>query len=414
MKNKVLIIAFFYPPSSNASVQRILKLTEYLPGLGWEPIVLTAKPFAYAGRLESSQGIPPSIQSCVYRLPAVDVSKHLSVKGKYLGCLELVDRWSSWIPGAIIKGMKLVGSFRPDIILSTTPIPSANIIAYYLSRKSKIPWIADYQDPFRYHYRKIELFKGIVQKKIDKMTVSNCKKAIFATENAKEAYIECFGEMFRDKFLTIENGYDEVNWLKIQDVTSLESGFSFDVDKFTILYSGALYSNGRDPLPVFKAISFLSGEGIINEKNFELVFQGAGTGEKFQEVLEGLSINSLVRFTGSVPYLESLCSMQRANALLLIQDAIFNLQTPGKLYEYIRAGRPIVVVTPHESSTGNAARRYQLASVGQSTEDIILILKQLIESSGHVTEEVRTQDFSRYARAIDYAGIFNKCKLENV
>src|SRR5262245_50095307 len=41
MSHKVLFVAYFYPPLANSGTQRPLKLANYLPEFGWEPLVLT-------------------------------------------------------------------------------------------------------------------------------------------------------------------------------------------------------------------------------------------------------------------------------------------------------------------------------------------------------------------------------------
>ena len=44
---KLLIITYYWPPSGGAGVQRCLKFSKYLPDLGWEPIIFTAKDAQY-------------------------------------------------------------------------------------------------------------------------------------------------------------------------------------------------------------------------------------------------------------------------------------------------------------------------------------------------------------------------------
>ena len=38
---RVLIIAYYWPPSAGSGVQRWLKFTKYLPEFGWQPVVFT-------------------------------------------------------------------------------------------------------------------------------------------------------------------------------------------------------------------------------------------------------------------------------------------------------------------------------------------------------------------------------------
>ena len=40
---KVLIVAYYFPPSGGPGVQRVLKNVKYLSQFGWEPIVLTVE-----------------------------------------------------------------------------------------------------------------------------------------------------------------------------------------------------------------------------------------------------------------------------------------------------------------------------------------------------------------------------------
>ena len=42
-KKKVLIIAYYWPPSGGIAVQRWLKFVKYLPEFGWSPVVIVPK-----------------------------------------------------------------------------------------------------------------------------------------------------------------------------------------------------------------------------------------------------------------------------------------------------------------------------------------------------------------------------------
>ncbi len=402
---KVLIIAFYFPPSSGAAVQRTLKAVEYLPDFGWEPIVLTAKPSAYDA-LEDSQSIPACVADKTYRTPAWDVYRHLSIKGKHFAWMASIDRWSTWIPGAIREGKRLIKEHKPDLILSTTPIPSANVIASRLAKASNIPWVADYQDPFGYHHYPTPKLKTIALKKIDLSTMKRAKAAIFATDNTKDTYQSAFQTVANCQFYTVENGFDETNWQKLsQHKPGTQSPFSDN--KFSLFYSGVLYPNGRDPLPLFKALQQLKASGNISSDTFELVFQGSGDGVNFKAQLLELGINDLVRFAPSVPYLDSLYYMQQAQALVLIQDAVFNLQVPGKLYEYMRTGRPVLTMTPDTSATAHVARHYPGSKISYTPEAIAKTLTHWITDLPASYPGESMQQFSRREKTREMATIFN-------
>src|SRR5690606_39159059 len=53
MSKKVLIIAYYWPPSGGSGVQRWLKFVKYLPTFGWQPYVFTPENPSFAIKDES-------------------------------------------------------------------------------------------------------------------------------------------------------------------------------------------------------------------------------------------------------------------------------------------------------------------------------------------------------------------------
>ena len=48
-RRKILMVAYHFPPLAGSSgIQRTLRFVQHLTALGWQPIVLTASPWAYA------------------------------------------------------------------------------------------------------------------------------------------------------------------------------------------------------------------------------------------------------------------------------------------------------------------------------------------------------------------------------
>jgi glycosyltransferase involved in cell wall biosynthesis len=411
MTKKVLMIAFHFPPNPSIGVQRTFKTAEYLPEFGWEPIILTAKPTAY-DTTESSQEISESLLANTYRTTAFDVHRHMTVMGKHLGWMAMIDRWTTWVPGAVWQGRKIIKEHKPDLIWSTSPIPSAHIIARILSKKYDIPWVADYRDPMKYHNYPTPPVTAKALKYIDVKTIESCKAAVFTTPKAMELYRDHFNQQSPDKFFTVENGYDEANWEKLND-HKLTSKNPISTTKFSLLYSGVLYQNGRDPTPLFQALKKLKHENRINKDNFELIFQGAGDGSVFVETIEALGIAALVRFMPSVPYLDSLFYIKEANALVIIQDKVFNFQIPGKLYECIRTGNPIIVITPEDSSTAWAANKYALSSVVKTEEQVRDAILKLLKKKNTSLDTSNVQQFSRFQKASEITDIFNHVIANN-
>jgi glycosyltransferase involved in cell wall biosynthesis len=407
MNKKVLMVAFDYPPSKSVAGQRTLRMTQYLPEFGWDPIILTAKIKAYDG-LDYSQIIPSHMKNKVFRTTAFDVDRHLSIKGKHFNWMKVIDRWSTWIPSAIYRGLQIIKKEKPDVIWSTYPTMSAHIIANILSKKSGIPLIVDYQDPLGYiHKDNVPSFKKRVSLKVDNAVLSRCKYAVFATEEAKEAYSSYHHNIKNKKFQSIENGYDESNFSLIQSLTEKITS-PFNTSKFSLYYSGVLYPDGRNPNPTFNALAQLQNDNLISDENFELIFQGSGDGQSFKTIVEQLNIQGLVKFIEPVPFVESLKNMMDATALLLIQDDIFKLQVPGKLFEYIRAQKPVLVATPLASATGQVAEKSACGAIAHTKNEIYNVLKMWLTTPPLIQQEKDITTHSRYEKAKQLSIILDK------
>lgn len=405
MSKTILMIAFDFPPSNAASVQRTLKFFEYLNDFGWTTILLTAKPLAYP-LVDNS--FKPSLRSnqFVYRATALDVQKHLSIKGKHLSWMKTPDRWGTWIPFATRLGKKIIDKHQPDIVWSTVPTPSANVIANRLAKYSKKPWVADYRDPASHVNTNNGDWLNNIHRKIDDATFKRADKLTFATEAAQDLYKTQYQN--HEKFNVIENGYDENNFVLAKSLAKGHSNI-FKEDKFSLYYAGGLYSDGRNPVPLFEAISFLKNQGDLSEDNFELIFQGAGDGVEFSEKLKQLGIEALVSFIKPTSFLLALVNMTRADALLIIQDSRFNLQIPGKIFEYLRTGRPLLLKTDKTGATATLANKHKNCFIAY---DVNELQKSLLEMIALEVTEINMGEISKFSRKLkakELDNILNSC-----
>jgi hypothetical protein len=408
MTKTVLIVAFDFLPSNAAAVQRILKLADYMKDFNWQPVILTATPSAYEN-IDEQQEVPQHLVNHIYRTKAWDVHRHLSIKGKHFNWMKAIDRWSTWIPGAINKGSQLLQQYKFDAILSTAPIPSAHIIAYNLAKKSQLPWLADYQDPMAYLYEKTSWLRKQCHQRIDTLVATHSAGVVFATEQAKDLFQTRYQHLnTRTKYYAIENGYDDTNFERLEK-SSQTFPSPFASEKFSLYYSGILYPNGRNPLPLFQAIAQLHQQQKINSNNFEMIFQGTGDGLKFHAVLKDLQIANLVKFCPSTSFVNSLYNMTKADALVLIQDEVFNLQVPGKLFEYLRAQKPIIAITPENSATAGVAKPFNLTHICNTPETIASAIINCIQGENKPEESLdKIQQYSRYQKSISFINVLNE------
>lgn len=386
---RILMVALDFPPCKSAGVQRTLKFAEYLMEFGWEPIILTVDESAHE-QLDHSQEVPAGIKH-VYRSFSYNASRDFSIKGKYLSIMKEPDRWWTWRYSAVPLGKELIKKYQPDVIWSTYPVSTAHSIANKLANYSGLPWIADYRDPVQSRYdNSIKPVLNIAQN-IEAKVLNNAAKVVFTTQQASTLYQSIYPDLPLNKFHVIENGFDEGNF-QLEDV---QSGVSENTKKFTLLHSGAVYQNGRDPVEIFKAIAALKTKGLIAEDSFELVFRGI-SGELYTDIINSLGIEKLIQFKPSISYVESLNEMMAADALLLIQGALFRNQIPGKLFEYIRSNKPILALTSKIGATSELLEDVEVAYSAEYADEVSLAIEQLMRTE--TCERKNIARFSRYEK----------------
>jgi glycosyltransferase involved in cell wall biosynthesis len=348
MVKRVLMIAYHYPPLRGSSgIQRTLKFSKYLPEYGWNPIVLTAHPRAYqhTGQDQVDE-IPCDVP--VRRAFALDTAKHLAYQGCYLGTLALPDRWVSWWLGAVPAGLSLIRKYRPEVIWSTYPIATAHLIALTLHRLTGIPWIADMRDPMTDVGYPSNPVTRRIYKWIERQTITRCTQAVCTTPGTIKLYRDRFPDIPASRYRLIENGYDEENFAAA--ATPAEAVGS-NPKPFVLVHSGVIYPSERDPVPFFEALSQLSAEGRISPCNLNVVLRATGHDDYLRELIERYEIGGIVTLAPPVAYREALSEMLTADGLLILQASNCNHQIPAKLYEYLRAQRPILALTDPAGDT---------------------------------------------------------------
>jgi hypothetical protein len=412
MPKTALLIVLDFPPSNTSSIQRVVSFYRQLKHKGWDVVVLTADTRIYINKSENINyfGID---WNDVHRAKAFDASRDFSIKGKHLSYLSLPDKFSSWIPYAYILGKKLIAKHQPDIIWSTSPGPSANLIAHLLKKKSGIPWVADYRDPLLYLHDPAGGIIDFVHKKIDSKVVKNANLITFATQAVADKYSSYYKNEKSIKCEVINNGFEESNFEILEDnITQINSEHTDK--KFTLYYAGALYASGRDPSLIFEAISKLKQQNVISEDNFQLVFQGSGDGAEFSELLIKLNIEKLIHYLSPIPFMDALEAMIKADALLVIQDERFNLQIPGKIYEYLRTYRPIIAKTPINSATGQLCQLYDGCTICNDITEMTAALKSVF-TKGRQQKEIRNlNSLTRAHGANKLVEIFDSITKDNL
>jgi glycosyltransferase involved in cell wall biosynthesis len=380
---QLLMIVPFFPPSGGGGVHRPLGFVKYLEKFGWRTTVVAPRADAFwiADRSLLDQ-VPPSCS--VYRTETLSGQFILSRLGRKkpvgegaqvrsssrfsrlrkLGAWTLVpDTYLGWYPFAVRMGQRLLARHGFDAIYSTSPPETAHLIGRKLHKLSALPWVADFRDPW------MNLYLLPVPTPVHAWLHRRHERAVctaasvIVTSRWHEELLRGRYPGLRDIRL-IPNGYDHEKFEAYRDCEPPR-------DEFRILHAGML-TQKRSAIPFLNGLKvFLDREPEARER-CRVVFVGPRESENERHV-DVLGLSSIVEFRDSVPHPESLKLECSSHILLLLKhtDPAYHGIVPGKLYEYLGAGRPILALTPEGEARDTVVRRRRGEVAPQHDEDAI-------------------------------------------
>jgi glycosyltransferase involved in cell wall biosynthesis len=416
---RLLMVAYYYPPLGGIGSQRSQKFARHLPRHGWQPIVLTPDQGVYFVDRELDDGI--SAGATVVRTKAIQLSAMLRRASRLAGAdvapvpdpmeirepggavgrarrfaanwLYIPDGQIGWLPYAVQAGRRLIESHEVAAIYSTSFPITAHVAAYRLKRATGIPWVADFRDLWtENHY---DNTSSRLRKRLDRMI----ERRLLAGADALVTVSETWAEALRrlsggtKRVEVIRNGFDPDDFAE---------AIPPEPSRWTLTYVGSFYGSRQDPSPIFDALSRLVAAGAIprSEVNIDLV---GPRDEYVQKRLEDFGLASAARWTGFVSHAESVRHQKRSHLLLLIipSGEPRSGLIPGKLYEYLGAGRKILAIIPDHFEAARIIRETGVGVIA-SPANAKIIEACLLESYSHfrdgATPETSTADLTPYTR----------------
>ena len=316
----------------------------------------------------------------VHRTFCLDVRRDLSIRGKFPGVLALPDRWWTWRFSTVGLARRLAAQHGARAIFSTYPQASAHLIGHALQRKTGLPWVADFRDPMVHGPYPEDWLTRRVLTGLEARTVRAAKRVVLTTPSARELYRQRYPDLPPSHWQLIHNGYDEQAFAAVEQELEPDRRSS---QRFELLHSGLLYRGLRDPTTLFQAIGELKREAKIDSTTFRLVLRACGSEQRHRDMCQAQHIEDLVAIEPGVPYQEALAEMFRADGLLLLQGRLANRQIPAKVYEYLRAKRPLLSVLHPEGDTAALLDRLGVATIAdiESTESIKNALVEFLSTA---------------------------------
>lgn len=382
---RILFVAYHFPPHGGAAVQRSLKFVKYLPSFDVEPTVLTGlgatdRKWSPPDKTLAAE-IPPDIEVVRTPWPAGSRSERLAAEAKRLE-----------VAAQLVEAKRLEAIF-----VSMSPFSDA-VFATELSKRCGIPWIADLRDPWALDEFQVYRTRWHRERNFRAMRRALCSAALIVmnTPEAAAALGKAFPE-FKARSISITNGFD------LEDLPPATPPPRNEF--YTIVHAGFLHAAaglrqrrrpwqyrllgriemGVEILPrshyyLLQALERWRSEdpSIESRVRFHLVGE---TRAIDRELVAHSPVTSMTKFTGYLPHSESVRAVREADLLFLPMHKLPPGKrasiVPGKTYEYLASGRPILAPVPD----GNAKEILTRARTGlvcepDNTEQMVAHLRQ--------------------------------------
>ncbi|MCA9094825.1 MAG: glycosyltransferase family 4 protein [Planctomycetaceae bacterium] len=368
---RVLLISYHFPPVGGAGVQRPIKFCKYLRQFGWEPTVLTAEnPSAPVFDESLCRDLPEGLQIERARTwePDYKVKQNLNATAANNGGWNpkrWLSRWIKsasklvlqpdpqilWLPNAYRKGVQLLSGQKFDAILATAPTYTNFIVGGMLKRKFGVPLLLDYRDEWDLSSKYLEnrsrdWYSSWIQERQQQYVLRSADALIATTEQSAETLQERAAKLGRKlPSECIYNGYDEEDFAGLKRQGDKH-------DRFRLVYTGTLW-NLTSVEPIVQAVERLHHQqpDLCELLEFETVGRNLPEQSDLLTRLQGTGCRLTVETYQ--PHSEVVQRMVRADAQCLLLSDVPGAErvVPGKMFEYLAAGRPILAVMPSGDSS---------------------------------------------------------------
>jgi len=352
---KVLIITYYWPPSGKASLHYPLDLARYFPENGWEPVILTVdeekfshpddsllkyiagmkiirtktwEPFdiykKFTGKDKDARLIASETISTTNKKFSHRVSIWIRMN------LFVPDARAGWYFYAVRGGREFLRKKKVDAIVSVGPPHTAHLVGKSLADDFNLPHYPVFIDPWVdiVYYRdfKRNPLTVRIDNYLENSVIKNAREVVFVTSSMKDDFIRKY-PFLKDKSSVFYWGYNEDNFLSTGKINE-------NREEEIIIHAGNIFDYQDVPMFWKKIKSEI-------EKGRKLRLRFIGTvSTAIKNSISSAGLDDYTDYKGFLPYNEMLSEIMNADFLFVC--ATEKRHVPGKLFEYMRTGVPVI------------------------------------------------------------------------
>ncbi|MFN3640816.1 MAG: glycosyltransferase, partial [Flavobacterium sp.] len=306
-----------------------------------------------------------------------------------------------WVKPSVTFLAKYLKDHPVDVVVTTGPPHSLHLIGLSLQEKLQLPWLADFRDPWTtigYH-KELKLTENSKQKHklLEKKVLQSVDRVIVTSPTTAQE----FSSLTSQPIHVITNGYDDSSVGKLALDTH-----------FTIAHIGSLLSE-RNPRVLWKALRELRKEYPEFKSKMRLKLVGK-VSQEILYTLKEFHLTDALDLLGYLPHQKAVEEQKKSQVLLLIEMDKDETRCilPGKLFEYMVSGRPIMAFGPEGSDIEPILKNTNTGSFFNynSVEDVkshLLELFKEFEQGTLTTHPIGIQPYHRKALTQKLAEVLN-------
>jgi glycosyltransferase involved in cell wall biosynthesis len=267
--------------------------------------------------------------------------------------------YSRWVDVCVKQAERLHRSHRFDLVYSRSLPMIAHVAAYWCARAFKVPWIANINDPWEFHflpdiqYPRTSRFESEIYLFWLRRTL---RKASLITYPCQGLW----------KFHVGLAGMDHPATVIPHIGSSWKKRPASNPSVFNLVHAGKLGAfdiTGRSGYPLLLALRrFLDNTPTAAGQTL-LTLVGPED-KQIQEWSDKLGLQSNIRVVGRVNYERSLQSIADASICVLVEanlpEGIF---FPSKLADYLVSGKPVLALSPRKGVVASMADQEAIVRV---------------------------------------------------
>jgi glycosyltransferase involved in cell wall biosynthesis len=299
------------------------------------------------------------------------------LRRRLLSILSFPDIYTGWLLPAVLAGSRAIRRANAKVIFSSAPCVTNHLVGYCLSKVTGLPWVAHFRDPWAAGFLPGAFTTNLavsMAQKLESVIVAQAARVVSVTEEHSALLRSTYPQIPAHKFVAIPNGFDGAEWEEFdRQSTSTTPGTNDHSAVFRITYAGKLYLT-RNPLPVFRGLRKLidAGEIPAERVRIDLIgWFGVSEGFNVEDLIAEFGLQDCVNIIGPLKHGETLRRMAESDLLLLLAEDL-TMQIPGKTFEYLKAGRPVLALTS-KGAVANLINRSRGGWVAEPSDETAIM-----------------------------------------